>query len=189
MNYDVTYGNHVYVLKLEDDKYYCGMTSKIVSRIKKHFNGGGAVWTKKYPPIRIEECILIHNGDHPGEIEKQKTLEYMSLYGWENVRGSGWCMEKLLEKSISLTEIEPFRITNPIYWIRPKRKYRYDLSYRPRIYNESSHVFEEYFGKWMESLEYFKKEIRVDKNYHLDLNHQKWILNKNVQTSATLSNN
>jgi predicted GIY-YIG superfamily endonuclease len=75
----------VYVLKLEQEKYYVGIT-KDENRINSHFNSTGSSWTKKYKPVSVIEKI--DNADKT--IEKNTTLNYMKLYGWRNVRGAGW---------------------------------------------------------------------------------------------------
>ena len=49
-NIDIT-KNYIYVLKLEEDRYYIGRTSNILRRIKEHFTEGGAIYTKKYKPL------------------------------------------------------------------------------------------------------------------------------------------
>ena len=41
----------VYVLKLENNKYYVGKSNDKEKRIKRHINGNGCTWTKKYNPI------------------------------------------------------------------------------------------------------------------------------------------
>ena len=52
--YDFTKAN-IYILKLQDDKYYIGKTYKhILERYMEHCRGEGSAWTRKYPPI----CIL-----------------------------------------------------------------------------------------------------------------------------------
>ena len=77
---------YVYVWQLEDDKYYVGWAENLSRRLDEHLSEEGALWTKKYKPLSI---IEISRGDKT--VEKQKTLEYMKLKGWENVRGGPWC--------------------------------------------------------------------------------------------------
>jgi len=78
---------YVYVWELEEGKFYIGWSENLSNRLSSHISNEGAVWTKKYRPISI---IEICRGDKT--IEKQKTLEYMKLKGWENVRGGPWCL-------------------------------------------------------------------------------------------------
>jgi len=78
--------DYVYVLELEENKYYIGQSKNYVKRILKHTDKyNEQKWTKKYKPLKILE--LIHNKEF---LERDKTLEYMRLYGWENVRGGPW---------------------------------------------------------------------------------------------------
>lgn len=92
-NIDLT-KSYVYVLELEDNRYYIGRTSNFIQRMKDHFIEGGSIYTKKYKPIKIKE--VIEETSCCGE--RDKTLEYMELYGWENVRGYTWCREILSQK-------------------------------------------------------------------------------------------
>lgn len=77
---------YVYVWLLEENKYYIGWSQQLPTRLEHHQSNKGALWTKKYKPISIVE---IHQGGK--ELEKQKTIEYIQKYGFENVRGSYWC--------------------------------------------------------------------------------------------------
>ena len=48
---------YVYVLKCIDEKWYIGKTTNPYFRIADHKNGDGSGWTKRYPPISVEEII------------------------------------------------------------------------------------------------------------------------------------
>jgi len=78
----------VYVLKLEQGKYYVGHTERDVSlRINEHFATGGSAWTMKYKPVQVlfvKQCSSVSDED-------TLTLETMKKYGWWNVRGGRWC--------------------------------------------------------------------------------------------------
>lgn len=81
------YTNYIYVLELVEKRYYIGRTGNIFRRLEEHFSGYGSIYTKKYKPIKVIEITEeITNDD-----EKNKTIEFMNVYGWENVRGSCWC--------------------------------------------------------------------------------------------------
>ena len=81
-------GITIYMLQLENGKYYVGRTDRKAweNRIEEHFNGKGAVWTKKYPPIEVD--YVLHNAD-PYDEDKW-TLKYMEYYGINNVRGGSY---------------------------------------------------------------------------------------------------
>lgn len=84
----------IYILKLEEGKYYIGKTNSLADRYAQHCEGIGSKWTTKYKPI----CILdTHPGD--GYDEDMYTKRFMGLYGIENVRGGSYCMVEL-DKSI-----------------------------------------------------------------------------------------
>lgn len=76
----------VYVLKLEQDKYYIGKTKNSLKRITNHFRGKTTAWTSKYRPISVIE--IIHNCD--AFDEDKYTKKYMSIYGIDNVRGGSY---------------------------------------------------------------------------------------------------
>ncbi|MGB4420641.1 MAG: GIY-YIG nuclease family protein [Candidatus Saccharimonadales bacterium] len=81
----------LYILELEDNKCYVGITSKTPEkRMQQHLSGFlGAKWTKKYKPIRIlstEDLGYISFADaekHENKIVRQ----YIKKYGIDNVRG------------------------------------------------------------------------------------------------------
>ncbi|MDB5182668.1 MAG: hypothetical protein JWO47_452 [Candidatus Saccharibacteria bacterium] len=82
----------LYVLLLEQNKYYIGITSKKdpQDRIKEHMNGFySSQWAKKYKPIKAVEIIDIGTitKDDADRLELQRTLQYMKKYGYQNVRG------------------------------------------------------------------------------------------------------
>ena len=92
-NIDLT-RSYVYVLEIEDTRYYVGRTSNFIQRMNEHFTENGALYTKKYKPIKIKEVVE----EKTCYDERDKTLEYMETYGWENVRGYAWCRETLNQK-------------------------------------------------------------------------------------------
>lgn len=91
----------VYVLALENGKFYVGYTNSKI-RIIAHFQGEGSSWTKLHKPIAVVEHITPVYVD----TEKQTTLRYMRLHGWENVRGGGWSQVNLAKKPTALQNEE-----------------------------------------------------------------------------------
>lgn len=77
---------YVYVWELEEGKYYIGYSKNLSNRLEQHGTSDGALWTTRYKPVSIIEIV---RGDTT--VEKAKTLEYMKLKRFENVRGSHWC--------------------------------------------------------------------------------------------------
>ena len=77
----------LYILQLEQGKYYVGKTIHPEFRIDQHFLSTGSAWTKKYKPISVLK--IIPNCDDYDE-DKQ-TIQCMEKYGLENVRGGSFC--------------------------------------------------------------------------------------------------
>ena len=74
----------VYLLKLEDDKYYVGESKDKKRRIWVHENGNGSAWTKKYEVLESLEPIKTNHTFS----ELIQTLLMMKEHGIDNVRGS-----------------------------------------------------------------------------------------------------
>jgi predicted GIY-YIG superfamily endonuclease len=94
-NLDLT-RNYIYVLKLVEDRYYVGRTSNFLKRMEEHFTNQGAIYTKKYKPLKIIEVVE----ELTNEDERLKTLDVMEKYGWEKVRGACWCSLKIKKPNI-----------------------------------------------------------------------------------------
>lgn len=86
----------IYVLLLEEGKYYVGKTRNIEQRLKDHYEGNGSQWTKLYKPIEpiqiVENCVDFD--------EDKYVLIYMSKYGIDNVRGGTYTNLILDESTI-----------------------------------------------------------------------------------------
>ena len=85
----------LYILKLEQDKYYVGITAMRdpYKRIEQHQRGYfSSQWTKKYRPIQTLEVRDLGEVTQV-EAEHTETLvtqEYMNRFGHNNVRGGGF---------------------------------------------------------------------------------------------------
>ena len=101
----------IYILKLEDNKYYIGKTDIPEFRLDAHFNCMGSTWTKKYKPIKLLK--LIPNCSDFGE--DKYTKEYMSKKGINNVRGGTYCKVKLDIQEIEIIKKELNGATNNCY--------------------------------------------------------------------------
>lgn len=77
---------YIYVLLLEENKFYVGRTENLQKRIEDHKNSNGCAWTSKYKYIKIIETFI---GDLYDEIKT--TYKYMDVYGINNVRGAQYC--------------------------------------------------------------------------------------------------
>eukprot|EP00871_Galdieria_phlegrea_P005596 jgi/Galph1/6037/GphlegSOOS_G4684.1 len=74
---------YVYILRLENNKWYIGSSSNLEERLHQHCTGQGSSWTATYQPLELFDCVLQRDGWH----EENLTKEYMIRYGIENVRG------------------------------------------------------------------------------------------------------
>lgn len=87
----------VYILRLSNQKWYVGFTQNLEHRLTVHKNAEGASWTKLHKPIQLHAVVC---GDK--STEKKITLDLMTEYGWENVRGSAWTNCNLSKPPIQL---------------------------------------------------------------------------------------
>lgn len=82
---------YTYVLLLQNENVYVGSTNHLYIRLMEHLSDNGersAQWVKLHGPIvRVLEVCKNCAADD----ETYKTLEYMSLFGWQSVRGASWC--------------------------------------------------------------------------------------------------
>ena len=85
----------VYILRLENAKFYIGKTTKPEFRIEQHFDLCGSAWTKKYKPVSVVE--VIPNCDDYDE--DKHTIKYMEKYGINNVRGGSFCEIRLSDNN------------------------------------------------------------------------------------------
>lgn len=81
----------IYALKLENNKYYIGITSKKnpQDRIRAHGSFYGAKWTSLNKPIETIKLKKLGYLDleEAELIEQALTLKYVKKYGHNNVRG------------------------------------------------------------------------------------------------------
>ena len=81
---------HLYVLKLEEGKWYIGVSTDVERRFKQHLSGfASAAWTKKYKPVKIQDTRYLGDMsiDEAQQIEGRILRKYMEKYGDNNVRG------------------------------------------------------------------------------------------------------
>lgn len=78
----------IYILKLEDDCYYIGITMDLNKRLSQHWSGKGAKWTMLHKPISVEKVIF---PVLDSKMENELTLEYMEKFGKDKVKGGYYC--------------------------------------------------------------------------------------------------
>ena len=93
----------LYVLQLEDNKWYVGKTTDIKKRFTQHQTGQGSAWTKSYKPVKIVETRRLKDQYD----ETNTTKDYMKKYGIDNVRGGSYSqvvlpddVEKVLKQEL-----------------------------------------------------------------------------------------
>lgn len=92
----------LYVLQLEDNKWYVGKTSDVTSRFKQHVSGSGSAWTKSYKPVTLVETRRLKDQYD----ENNTTKEYMKKYGVDNVRGGSYTQVVLPEDVEKVLKLE-----------------------------------------------------------------------------------
>ena len=87
----------LYILQLEDDKWYVGKSADVTARFTQHCSGSGSAWTREYAPIRIAETRPITS---PHD-ETNVTKDLMKKYGVDNVRGGAYTAVDLPDEQVS----------------------------------------------------------------------------------------
>jgi predicted GIY-YIG superfamily endonuclease len=87
---------YLYVLKLQNNCWYVGMSRNVDKRYQTHCKGKGSLWTKLHKPIELYKVIDAKTNDdsEAGLMEDQLTIEYAKDYGRDFVRGGGYCQSK-----------------------------------------------------------------------------------------------
>jgi hypothetical protein len=106
----------IYILQLEQGKYYVGKTTNPKMRLENHFDSAGSSWTKKYKPINIYAIIP----DCDNYDEDKYTKIYMEKFGIDNVRGGSYCqielnieVKKLIEQGINSSNDNCYHCSQP----------------------------------------------------------------------------
>lgn len=86
----------LYVLKLEHNCWYIGQSRNVEARVRKHKAGKGAAWTKAHKPLELHEVRRtgLNNDSEVAQLEDELTFDYARMYGYDNVRGGGYCQTK-----------------------------------------------------------------------------------------------
>ena len=99
---------YLYILELEQDKFYVGKSLKPLNRTGEHLAStllndtscAGAGWTRMYPPNKILDVIISYDEFD----EDMTTLRYMKKYGIDNVRGGSFCELNLNRDAVTVLE-------------------------------------------------------------------------------------
>jgi predicted GIY-YIG superfamily endonuclease len=96
---------YTYVLLLQDDCIYVGSSNNIYTRMMDHFfdREMSSIWVREHGPVaRVLEITKNAAADD----ERYKTLEYMTTFGFESVRGDSWCKLDLRNSPAPLAEFK-----------------------------------------------------------------------------------
>lgn len=103
---------NIYILKLKNNKYYVGRTSKDINeRFAEHLLGSGSQWTSLNYPINVLE--IIPNCDAFDEDKYVKIN--MAKYGIDNVRGGSYTKINLTQQEINVLKQEIFGSSNKCF--------------------------------------------------------------------------
>lgn len=103
--------SQIYILELENNKFYVGKTTNLKYRYQQHLNGTGAEFTKLYKPIAIYKT---YNNNSEFD-EDNYTKLYMKLYGIQNVRGGSYSNINLTKNEIYILNKELHTLNNECY--------------------------------------------------------------------------
>ena len=90
---------YLYVLLLENDFYYIGITLYPQERILSHFKGLGANFTKRNIPNKLIELYNLNEIDRKSAYKQEtlKTKKYRNIYGSDKVIGGKYLSLKKLK--------------------------------------------------------------------------------------------
>lgn len=164
----------IYILSLTKDKYYVGITNKDVNeRFEEHINGKGSVWTCIYKPLKI--IYKYKTDDHFDE--DKYTLEMMSIYGIDNVRGGSFVKEHLTDEQKYIIKMMIATGTNTCF--RCGRNNHYVHECHAKTHFDGSKIIDDYSEEVINeinhnnSLDIIKKDavdISIDQSQHKEIN-------------------
>lgn len=78
----------IYVLALENNKYYIGSAKRLGKKLGAHFQGTSIEWTKINRPLYVAEIRVVKPGEgNYVDIKHQLLSEYRQKFGNDNVIG------------------------------------------------------------------------------------------------------
>ncbi len=89
---------YIYVLRLEQNKFYVGKSNNVKQRVQQHLMGQGGAWTEKYRPLCIEKKEPAERPTH----EDATVKEFMFQFGIDNVRGGSYSQIALTDAQLEV---------------------------------------------------------------------------------------
>lgn len=80
----------VYILRLEEDRWYIGKTVWPKRRFFEHVGywaGKSPMWTEKYPPVAVEAVLPFDSENQAKKREREVAKAFAHYYGEDRVRG------------------------------------------------------------------------------------------------------
>lgn len=88
---------YIYVLKLENGKYYVGKTNNVLRRVQEHTDGRGSKWTELHKFVELVDVFPVENCFD----EDTRTLLTMKTHGVDNVRGGTYSTTILTQNQLN----------------------------------------------------------------------------------------
>ena len=159
---------YIYILELENKKYYVGKTTNPDFRIESHFNSNGSAWTKKYKPIRLHQLIP----DCDNYDEDKYTKIYMDKYGINNVRGGSYSQINLDENTIENLLKMNQTVTNKCYLCGKSGHFAKNCQ-KDEVKYEDIFSCEYCNTRFTNQIKYYEHEYKCGKSAHFANNCQK----------------
>jgi len=162
---------NIYILELENNKYYIGKTDDVSKRYEQHINGNGSYWTKINKPISIiktiENCSVFD--------EDKYVKEYMFKYGINNVRGGTYNQIKINDDIIKFLENE-FKTSNNLCYKCGGSDHFVEECTFISIENYINHFKLLDINRLNAEIDYLYNHFGIINNIHLELNNRKELL-------------
>ena len=79
----------VYSLNLAGGNKYVGKSNNLAKRLRDHFSGRGAQWTKKHKPLSVHHVEVCKSDSAQRKTEKRVYEKLRDFFGKSKVRGAG----------------------------------------------------------------------------------------------------
>ena len=114
--------HYIYLLELENNKYYAGHSRNLLSALKKHEKGKASNWTHIHKPIRLlkYQKVVFENGIPNVDMVNEWVLQCGAEHGYENIRGGYFTS---VEPELHMKNIQSFLQNKTIHNSRKRSKF------------------------------------------------------------------